>query len=429
MLALHYYLCNMVEHTRLRHRKNSKKLDDSSLSKQNDDQEVESSSLVAAAAAVDISEGNSSLTSSALQQQIFTARLLLVTTAALYGTSFSSTKILGESLPVGIGSTLRFSMAAAVTAPWLFQNKSGATAPVGVDGSSSNNNTDTTDSNSKTRTNKKEQLRVLAAGLEVGIWDAIGFVAQAVGLETTLASKSAFLCSLSVIVVPLLDYLAGQRLNRRQLIGAALALLGVALLELRGGGEHAHGDGDSNNEASSFWQFQKGDIASLIQPLAFGMAFWRCEKAMHHFPDAANRLTAAQLLAVCLGSLLYTAVTDLPSLLNHQQILYWLSDPHILAALVWSGIVTTALAVYLETVALKTLSAAETVLIFSTEPIWGSITAAVVMGETFGLDSVTGGALILTGCVYSNLGWNGIQQLFSSKKNNRKEEGVEVEMK
>ena len=247
----------------------------------------------------------------------------------------------------------------------------------------------------------------VVAGLEVGLWNSIGYVAQAVGLETTLASKSAFLCSLAVVTVPVLDWLTGKNLQRRELLGATMALVGVAFLEL--GGE----------TASDLLQFSKGDIASLIQPLAFGMGFWRMERAMHKFPDQANRSTAAQLLAVFGGSLVYTAVTDLPSLLDVAQVQQWLSDPSLLAALVWTGVMTTAVSVYMETLALKTLSAAETTLIFSTEPVWGSLFAAVAMGETFGWTALTGGALILSGCVFSNLGVDGMRQFFQKKNQKR----------
>jgi len=243
----------------------------------------------------------------------------------------------------------------------------------------------------------------IVAGLEVGFWNSIGYVAQAVGLETTLASKSAFLCSLAVVVVPVLDWAAGKPLKHRQWLGAVLALAGVAFLEL--GGE----------SASDLLQFSPGDLASLLQPLAFGMGFWRMEAAMHKYSDQANRSTAAQLLAVFFGSLAFTAVTDWQSLVNVQQLQVWLSDPYIVAALVWTGVMTTAVSVYMETLALKTLSAAETTLIFSTEPVWGSIFAALIMGETFGLDAIAGGALILSGCVYSNLGWKKMQELWNSR--------------
>jgi hypothetical protein len=100
------------------------------------------------------------------------------------------------------------------------------------------------------------------------------------------------------------------------------------------------------------------------------MGFWRMEKAMQKFPDYANRSTAAQLSAVFMGSALYAVVTEGAANFDVHQLQLWLSDPMILASLFWTGCITTALTVYMETIALKTLSAAETTLIFSTEP-WG----------------------------------------------------------
>jgi len=336
-------------------------------------------------------------------RDIFVARLLLVAAAALYGTNFSCVKLLGDTMPVGISSTLRFGMAALATSPWLLGWGTGG----GTDGDKQKISSSTTTAapfRLPTReTFQTPEWGAVVAGLEVGLWNSIGYVAQAVGLETTLASKSAFLCSLAVVTVPVLDWLTGKNLKRRELLGATMALVGVAFLEL--GGE----------TASDLLQFSKGDIASLIQPLAFGMGFWRMERAMHKFPDQANRSTAAQLLAVFGGSLAYTAVTDLPSLLDVAQVQQWLSDPSLLAALVWTGVMTTAVSVYMETLALKTLSAAETTLIFSTEPVWGSLFAAVAMGETFGWTALTGGALILSGCVFSNLGVDGMRQFFQKK--------------
>ena len=67
-----------------------------------------------------------------------------------------------------------------------------------------------------------------------------------------------------------------------------------------------------------------------------------------------------------------------------------LSNPTILLELFWTGVITTALTVYMETCALKTLSAAETTLIFSTEPLWGTAFAAAVMGEQLGMNAAVG---------------------------------------
>ena len=192
--------------------------------------------------------------------------------------------------------------------------------------------------------------------------------------------------------------MSGKRLLSREIVGAVMAVAGVGFLEFGGGSDLT---------------LSSGDIASLLQPLVFGVAFWKMETAMRQYPDEANRSTAAQLLAVFLASGAYCLSTCNVDL---AQVQGWLMDPTILGALFFTGIITTALTVYMEAVALKTLTAAETTLILSTEPLWGAGFAAFLIGETFGMDAAMGAVLILAGCVFSNLGVDGVLALFGKKK-------------
>lgn len=139
---------------------------------------------------------------------------------------------------------------------------------------------------------------------------------------------------------------------------------------------------------------------------------------MHAYPNQAMRSTAAQLLAIFFASFLYCGVTNFSDLTNWDQMLTWITTPQILLSLFWTGVITTALTVYMETVALETLSAAETTLIFSTEPLFGAACATVVMNEQLGLDAGIGAFLILSGCLFANLGIDGIKSFFKKKSKN-----------
>jgi drug/metabolite transporter (DMT)-like permease len=250
----------------------------------------------------------------------------------------------------------------------------------------------------------------------LGTWDAIGYIAQAYGLKTTSASKSAFLGSLAVVMVPILDFLAGKSLSRQQFIGALLAVVGVGFLEF---------EGATATSMLQAFSLTAGDICSMIQPVAFGIGFWRMERVMHKYPDEACRGTAAQLLAVFLGSAAYmgiVGVTDPSSIPPREQLIGWVTDPYKLGTIFWTGVITTALTMYLETVALKTLSAAETTLLMSTEPVWGSAFATICLGEHLTMSSGIGGAIILFGCLYSNSGLSGLLQLLPAMRNAATEE-------
>ncbi len=315
---------------------------------------------------------------------VWQARILLILSAMLYGTNFTFVKVLNDNIPVQVGTSLRFSLAAIATLPWMFQkSKEIVETKVGLA--------------------EGQQIPMTAStgaiigGIEIGLWNAIGYLSQAVGLETTPASTSAFICSLAVVVVPILDFLSGKKILSREVIGALFAVVGVGFLELDG---LSAGVGAGSGPLLS-----TGDLFTLVQPLAFGMGFWRVEHYMRKYPSSANQLTAAQLSAIALSSIacfLYTSGFDgLPDLSQWSQ---WLHDPTIIGAVCWTGLITTGLTVYMETLALKTLSAAETTMLFSTEPIFGGICASAVLGETFGVGGLVGAALVLSGCLYSNMG-------------------------
>ena len=318
----------------------------------------------------DSKESNDDAPSCFHLSDVWKARFLILGAAALYGTNYSFVKLLGDTLPVGISLTLRFGLASLCTMPWLISKRI------------------LSDDNTRKAT---------WLGFEVGIWTSIGYVLQAIGLQTTPASITAFVASLAVVIVPLLDRLVGKKLLPKQWIGAVLAVVGVAFLQL----------GDISSSS-----FTTGDIVTLIQPLAFGLGFWRMENAMQLYPKEASRMTSAQLFANFLASLIYGLCTiDLTTLESYPWV-EWFTTFNVLFCLFWTGAITTALTVFMETLAMKTLSATETTLIYTTEPLWGAAFAAILLGEHLGYNVYIGAAFILIACIYSNLGTEGILNLF-----------------
>ena len=313
---------------------------------------------------------------------VWQARLLLIFSAALYGTNFTFVKILNENMPVQIATSLRFALAAIVTLA-LVTVHSLVQKPKENDCSATGTNEDFSHN-----FQNDQAMGAIIGGFEVGLWNAVGFLFQATGLETTSASTSAFICSLAVVTVPILDFLAGKKILTRQIVGAMLAVLGVAFLELDG--VQAAGEGMS-----------KGDLFSLMQPIFFGLGFWRMEHYMRKFPTEAMTLTASQLAVIAMASTASFLISSGGELPDPGQLMIWLSNPTIVGAIVWTGLITTALTVYMETLALKTLSAAETTMVFSTEPIFGGACAAFVLGEKFGLGGVAGSVMVLGGCLWS----------------------------
>ena len=108
-----------------------------------------------------------------------TARLFILLAACLYGTNYTCVKVIGENLPCEVGIVLRFSVASIATLPWLLKRSESST----------------TDSVEYSGIDISKNVGVVLAGAEVGLWNSIGFYGKAMGLQTTPASKSSFICS------------------------------------------------------------------------------------------------------------------------------------------------------------------------------------------------------------------------------------------
>jgi drug/metabolite transporter (DMT)-like permease len=313
-----------------------------------------------------------------------------------------------------VGIAMRFSVAAMATLPWLLLSSSSSSSSRTSDSDTNIILSDNGRPQSEESWNEfkipSEMLGPMVGGAEVGFWNTLGFLGQAMGLQTSLASTSAFICSLAVVTVPLYDFLAGKKIFSRSIIGAILAVMGVALLEvgdllLEEGGGSVVGAGVQEDG----FMPSTGTLYSLIQPIAFGMGFWRLEYWTRKYPGAEGglKLTAAHMMTI--ASLMVCCV-----LIFHSNDVYhiqeWIRNPTVLGAILWTGIVTTAIPSFFETKALKSLTAAETTMLYSTEPIFGSIFAAAVLGESMGLGGGIGALMVVFGCLYSSLGPSGETQ-------------------
>jgi drug/metabolite transporter (DMT)-like permease len=190
--------------------------------------------------------------------------------------------------------------------------------------------------------------------------------------------------------VPILDCLfRGKVLKRHEIAAVAFACFGVGLLEV----------GPAGLTISS------GDLLAFMQTIFFGIGYWRLESVSHAYSHQAGRITVGQLAAVAAGSTLY-AFSELS--FGHLKLdidifVDWFGDPFILFALMWTGLISTALALYLETVALKVVSASELTLLMTTTSLWGASFAYVTIGETLSPIGFFGGIMILGGCILGNL--------------------------
>jgi len=336
---------------------------------------------------------------------VWAARGLLLVVAILWGTNFASVKYL-ETLcfnppcnhPPSEAALARFGVAAIAALPFVIN----------------------------------QRMEIILAGLECGFWIALGYFAQAIALSTISSGQCAFICSLTVVVVPLISALFfGKKIQPVNIISGIAAIMGVGVLEgMVDFNEILHIQpaladttaiipsgiaGISTTTASTalasesigwFSQFanslgvKEGDLLALGQPIGFGVSFMRIEHYVEKFKDTKNRvvtIAAAECIAVGFLSLLWVMHDFHGTVPNFEYMI----EPHRLGAIAWTGIMTTGVAIYLEGFALQVLTATDAALTFASEPVWATLFGAWLLHESMNTNSYVGGALILGACILS----------------------------
>jgi len=204
-----------------------------------------------------------------------------------------------------------------------------------------------------------------------------------------MASNSRFLCCLSLIVVPILDSVTGRMMSIRQVLGMSSAVAGAAMLELTG-------------KLDRPFRLSVNEMFNLLQPVFFGVGFWRTEHAVARHPDQSSRLVAAQYLTGFSVTTLIAYATN-PEDVEFSELARYVSMPSLLFQVFWTGAIATAFTGYVETRAMEYLTAAETTVILMTEPLWATAVAGLVLGEKpGGAEFALGSSLIVAGCLLSS---------------------------
>ena len=247
-------------------------------------------------------------------------------------------------------------------------------------------------------------------GAELGLYMFLGYAFQAIGLETTTASRSGFLLYLNVKFVPFLSYLIfGRRIRRGTWISALVAFCGTALLALDVGGEYAATAATSTITAA----LSVGDLWSIAAAASSALFILRMESASMAIPKSSE-LNATTLWTVAALSFLWAMVISLNESISggggggtgintdafaHAILLlyertYSTITTHLFPLIYLSGI-TTALANFLQSKAQKNISAERASVIYAMDPVYGAIFANVLLGETLGGLGLVGAFLIV----------------------------------
>jgi len=218
-------------------------------------------------------------------------------------------------------------------------------------------------------------------GAELGVWSFLGFALQTVGLETTTATRSAFLLYLNVKFVPLLELANGKTLPRGTWVSAFAALSGTLLLAA---------DSDTINGS-----WAPGDTLSVLAALASACFIIRLEPASQKASSPEGLASATALSTSVLAFLAFwqtgTVSADVPP------------PPEVLVAALYLGLIPSALCSYLQTVAQRTVPPSSAAVVYATDPLWAAFFAYFALNERLGPAGLSGAALIAAAAFGQNL--------------------------
>ncbi|CAI5469426.1 unnamed protein product [Closterium sp. Yama58-4] len=278
---------------------------------------------------------------------------------------------------------------------------------------------------------RRERKAMVVGGVELGVWMFVTYAGQAIGLETTSADDAALILTVSVVLVPFLEALSGTPINRSVWIATLLACTGMVMLE---GGEtitavavaatpadiiassaSASSNAIADTAAAALasvpvqWSLPVGHVWCLIGAVGSAIHVVRSEVLCARYDPLILVIlqlgtTAAIGVVWVLLSLAGIALTAGGSavagadgsgaVIAWNQLLAVAAAAPISMALL-AGPFGTGMCEWLEMEALRFVRASTATLILTMSPLWGSLLAFFLLGETLSTSTAAGAILIL----------------------------------
>ena len=219
----------------------------------------------------------------------------------------------------------------------------------------------------------KQNFIPIKAGIIIGVILFFAANLQQAGLIYTSAANAGFITSLYIILVPIFGLFLKQKTTSATWIGATCAMIGLAFLSIK------------DDLSVSF-----GDILQFI-----GAMFWALHiLAISRYAPKSDpfKLSIIQFLICGSLSLFIGLLTEVFSIHSLTK---------VLPAILYTGVLSTAIAYTLQVVAQQKVPAAHATIIFSLEAVFALIGGWLFLNESLSLRGLLGCSLMFIGVIIS----------------------------
>ena len=214
--------------------------------------------------------------------------------------------------------------------------------------------------------------RLLKGGVLCGLFMLIGTATQQIGLLTVSAGKSGFISSIYIVFTPLFSVIVGSKVKRRTVICIAIAMMGFAVMSLKGGISGA----------------TPGDWLTLASAAGFAAQI----VAVNCFVDKDNAVLLSQLQFFFCGAagIAVALIMEGPA---------WAGVLAGIPILLYQTFVPTAGGYTLQIIGQKYTDSSTAALIMSTEAIFAMIFGAIFLHEMMSMREIAGAAIIFAATI------------------------------
>jgi len=299
--------------------------------------------------------------------------------------------------------------------------------------SNSNNNKNKNSINTTVADKKPTRTLLWMTAFELALWHFLGQGFINIGLLTCPSARASFLIQSSVIFTPIISSIFGHHIPPQVWLATLLAFGGLTIISFEGGGGvstvstvasaateaatiTAHSAGltipSLQGMLGRIWKGIKsvptGDAFVVSGALSWSMYLVRLSRAS----SAENNRHGAdfppmplQAIKTLLLATMYTCWWALKTSLTKSPPtnMVWWTSPKAWAILIFCAIFPGALADVLQQKGQEHVSAAETNIIQSTEPVFTAVFGLFLLGERVAIHELTGGFLILLAGLLSSL--------------------------